>query len=264
MKKIFQLSCLLLIIICLTACSSDKDTNDGDGNGNNPSGDLSFTLGTGSSANELLSSSRFTKLVIEAVYVDGFRPEQASINNLVSFLNARLNKPGGITVIEREIPAQGQGTYSINEIRSIEDDIRTQFSTGDTLTVFVFFAEESNESDTGNRVVLGTAYRNTSLVMFQKTIEDLSGGFNQPNRISVESSVYNHEFCHIMGLVNFGTDLQSNHEDVDNAAHCNVDGCLMNAQLETVDPLSMMGLMGAGVVPLDAQCITDLQANGGK
>ncbi|MFT5926778.1 MAG: hypothetical protein ACI9WL_001529, partial [Rubritalea sp.] len=48
--------------------------------------------------------------------------------------------------------------------------------------LFVFFAEESNESDTGNRLVLGTAYKNTSLVMFQKTIEEFSGGLKEPSR----------------------------------------------------------------------------------
>ncbi len=65
------------------------------------------------------------------------------------FLNARLHKPSGISIIEREVPAQGLGTYSIEEVRDIENNLRTQFSTDNTLDVFVFFAEESNESVRG-------------------------------------------------------------------------------------------------------------------
>ena len=47
------------------------------------------------------------------------------------------------------MPAQGLGTYSIEEVRDIENNLRTQFSTDNTLDVFVFFAEESNESVRG-------------------------------------------------------------------------------------------------------------------
>jgi hypothetical protein len=263
MKKIIQFLYLFIIGIGLNACTSDE-SDVSNGNGGNGNSDLSNTLTTGASANALLSDDRFDEIVIEAVYADGFKPNQSSLNNLVAFLNARLNKPGGISIIEREVPAQGLGTYSIDEIRDIEDNLRTQFSTGNTLSIFVFFAEESNESDTGNRIVLGTAYRNTSLVMFQKTIEEFSGGLNEPSRENVESTVYQHEFCHIMGLVNIGTALQSSHEDVANNAHCDVSGCLMSAQLEAFNPLDMLSVVGSSVAELDDQCIADLQANGGK
>ena len=266
MKKIIQFLYLFIIGICLTACTSDEsDVNYGNGgNGGNGNPDLSNTLATGASANELLSDDRFDEIVIEAVYADGFKPEQSSLNNLRVFLNARLHKPGGISILEREVPAQELGTYSIDEIRDIEDNLRTQSSTGNTLSIFVFFAEESNESDTENRVVLGTAYSNTSLVMFQKTIEEFSGGLNQPSRENVESTVYQHEFSHIMGLVNIGTALQSSHEDAANNGHCDVSGCLMSAQLEAFNPLDMLSVVGSSVAQLDAQCIADLQANGGK
>jgi hypothetical protein len=260
MKKIVQFLYLFIIAIGIIACTSDES----DGNGGNGNSDLSYALTTGASANALLSDARFDEIIIEAVYAGGFKPEQSSLNNLVAFLNARLHKPNGISIIEREVPAQGLGTYSIEEVRDIEDNLRTQFSTDNTLAVFVFFAEESNESDTGSRVVLGTAYRNTSLVMFQKTIEEFSGGLNEPSRENVESTVYQHEFCHIMGLVNIGTALQSSHEDDANNGHCDVEGCLMSAQLEAFNPLDMLSVVGSSVAQLEAQCILDLQANGGK
>lgn len=262
MNKIYKLLALFIIVIGVNACSSEDDSSSNGGtNGDDPN---SNNRNTGASANELLSAATFNNLVIEAAYVDGSRPEQASLDNLVTFLNERLNKPDGITIVERAIPAQSFGTYTIDEVRQVEDEFRTQFNNGDTIAVFVLFTEEASDADEGNRVTLGTAYRNTSLVMFQNTIERLSGGIGQPGRVVTESAVYQHEFAHIMGLVNLGTPLQSQHEDADNAKHCNVDGCLMAAELEGGSIADMMGLMGNGIPQLDAQCIADLQANGGR
>lgn len=251
---------LLILLTVLGSCSDDEGSlSSGNGNSQNLN-----NRSTGASANELLSETTYTNLIIEAVYVDGFRPEASSLNNLVSFLDSRLNKSGGISIIERDIPAQPYDTYTIEEVRQVEDEFRTQFSSGNTIAVFVLFAENASASDSGNNVVLGTAYRNTSLVMYQSTIENFSGGLNQPNRVTVETAVYAHEFCHIMGLVNLGTPLTSQHEDPDNDKHCNVTNCLMQAQLESGNIFDMMSALGSGVPNLDAQCIADLQANGGK
>jgi hypothetical protein len=67
-----------------------------------------------------------------------------------------------------------------------------------------------------------------------------------------------------MGLVNIGTALQSSHEDAANNGHCDVNGCLMSAQLDAFNPLDMLSVVGSSVAELDGQCIADLQANGGK
>jgi len=81
MKKIIQFLCLFIIGIGLNACTSDgSDGNEGNGNSA-----LSNTLTTGASANALLSDDRFDEIVIEAVYADGFKPNQSSLNNLVTF-----------------------------------------------------------------------------------------------------------------------------------------------------------------------------------
>jgi hypothetical protein len=74
--------------------------------------------------------------------------------------------------------------------------------------------------------------------------------------------VYNHEFGHLMGLVNLGTPLQSAHEDANSDNHCNVDGCLMFFEINGGNVLDMMNM--TAIPELDPQCIADLQANGGK
>lgn len=255
-KISLQVIAALSIII---ACSGDNNADDSamPTNGNK--------LNLGASANDLLSEATYDELVLELAFVNGFKPEPASITALTTFLNERLNKPGGITVVERELPPQEVGfAYSIEEVRQIEDNFRTQFNSGNKIAVFILFVDLDSQANSGNSIVLGTAYRNTSLVMFQKTIQNFSGGINEPSRTALETAVYEHEFSHILGLVNIGTPLQSSHEDTANRGHCNVADCLMQARLEGGNIADMMGMISGGVPVLDAQCIADLRANGGK
>ena len=69
---------------------------------------------TGVSANELLSETIFNKIYIEMVYVEGNKPTTAAINNFRSFLSERLNKSGGITIVQKSIPATSKNKYSIS------------------------------------------------------------------------------------------------------------------------------------------------------
>ncbi|WAC03693.1 hypothetical protein N7U66_09740 [Lacinutrix neustonica] len=143
------------------------------------------------------------------------------------FLEERTYKPNGITVEKRGIPSPGMSPYSNAEIRSIEDNNRTKFNTTNQIAVWAFFADGASASNYGSAVVLGTAYRNTSFVIYEETIKNLSNSAFEPNRTVPETTVINHEFGHLLGLTNLGAPLQSNHEDAEHAKHCNVETCLM-------------------------------------
>jgi hypothetical protein len=85
----------------------------------------------------------------------------------------------------------------------------------------------------------------------------------------VETSTLNHEFGHLFGLVNLGTDMVNNHEDPTADNHCDIPDCLMRGELEFGG--GMMGVLekskiskGAAVPDFDPECILDLQANGGR
>jgi hypothetical protein len=213
----------------------------------------------GASARDLLTSNTFTTLQIDLVYVEGFEPNATTLTNTVSFLANRLNKPGGISIKKTSIPSPGLAPYSVNDVIKVEEQNRTLFNEGNKLAVFVFVAD--GYADNNN--VLGFAYRNTSVALFGKKINEISGGVGQPGRAILETTVMNHEFAHIMGLVNVGTPLQSAHQDEANGKHCNVESCLMYWAAETGDVVT--NLAGLNQAPsLDSQCIADLQANGGK
>ncbi|MCT4561394.1 MAG: membrane metalloprotease [Crocinitomicaceae bacterium] len=218
---------------------------------------------TGDSANDLLSSSNYEKLLVEIQYMKGFRPTESAIENLRQMLTSRLNKPGGITFVYTEIDALGYSSYSMDDIRKIENDNRTAFTSKKEIATYFLFLDGEYSENTNNSSVLGIAYYNTSMVIFEKTLKDNTGGFMQPDLAKVETTVINHEFVHIMGLVNVGTPMQNFHQDTEHGAHCDNENCLMYWEAETGDMLS--NLVGNTPIPtFDENCIKDLKANGGK
>lgn len=257
MKKIIT---LLLVFGFLLACSKEDSATT---NGGSTNTKLANQKNTGASSNDLLSDITFKSMVIELVFVEGFEPTQTSINNFVNFLNARTFKPNGITVEKRAIASPGNSPYTNQEIIAIEDANRTKYNTNNQIAVWAFFADGASASNTNSGVVLGTAYRNTSFVIYQATVQDLSNSAFEPNRSILETTVITHEFGHILGLTNLGANMVTNHEDTAHAKHCNVDSCLMFWAAESGSGLD--NLIGANAAPqLDAQCIADLQVNGGK
>lgn len=248
MKKIIAV--ITLAFLVLTSCS--KDDNGGDVKSNNKK-----SLGT--SAHDLLSEDKFDSMIIEVVYVEGFEPSATAINNFVSFLGSRINKSGGITVEKRPIPSPGNTTYTNAQIIALEDANRIHYNDGNQIAVWAFFADAKSSTDTSTSVVLGTAYRNTSFVIYEKTVKSLSGGPFKPSTAVLESTVIEHEFGHILGLTNVGTAMLSAHEDADHKRHCSVSSCLMYWESE-----SGSNILGGTIPQLDPQCIADLQANGGK
>lgn len=257
MKKIFTL--LAVGFVFFISCSKEDDLTESSPT-INPN---TNKQATGSSSNDLLSDKKFKSTIIEVVYVVGFEPTTAAINNFVAFLQARTYKPGGITVIKRAIASPGTAPYTIQEIAVIEDANRSKYNTANQIAIWAFFADGQSSSDTSTSVILGTAYRNTSFVIYEQTIQGFSDSPFEPNRTLLETTVITHEFGHILGLTNLGATLQSNHEDAAHPKHCNVESCLMFWSSETGKGIADM--VSGGTAPqLDAQCIADLRANGGK
>lgn len=239
------------------SCSSDDSQNDPLNN------TQSNKLSVGASANDLLSDTTFSSLVVEVVYVEGFEPSQTAISNFVSFLENRTFKPNGITVQKRAISSPGLTPYTNQEIVAIEDSNRLLYNNDNQIAVWAFFADGSSANNADSGVVLGTAYRNTSFVIYQETIQQLTSGTITNTTPILESTVITHEFGHILGLTNLGTPLQTNHEDLEHPKHCNIESCLMYWKAESGN--GVMSMISGGSIPqLDAQCIADLQANGGK
>ncbi|WBV56252.1 hypothetical protein PFY10_18855 [Chryseobacterium daecheongense] len=241
-----------LALLCTISCSRDNEFS-------NDSSDYNHTRPVGASANDLLSNNRYNSLLIEIQYMPGYAPNSQAVDHLKNFLSTFLRKDGGITVIQREIPGTSSSTLSADDIRQIENTNRTVFTNGSTLAVNILY---TNGKYSGNSNTLGIAYRNTSIALFGKTIQENSGGFGQTSRTKLEATVLEHELGHLMGLVNLGSPMQTDHKDSSNGNHCNNQNCLMYYASETTD---ILGFIINGNVPqLDNNCKADLKANGGK
>jgi hypothetical protein len=209
-----------------------------------------------------LEDSKYKSLTVEIVYVKGQEPNQTALDNLETFVTERLNKPGGINFVQREIPSPNNNIYSASDLRDLENDVRNEYTESKKLAAFIFYADQGYTEDNSNSKVLGLAYASTSMCMLKETIDANSGGLGQVNETELETAVLIHEFCHVLGLVNNGTPMAQNHEDVNRPHHCDNEDCLMYFESKTSD---ITGLLGGGSLPtLDAQCLKDLSENGGK
>ena len=247
MKKIL-FACILCFVF-LVQCSK-KDSILSSSNFNNKP--------VGASANDFLSASKYTAISIQLQYMPGYAPDAASLSNLVGFLNQFCNKPGGVTITQTPIAASGKSSLALADISALETADRTQFNSGSVLSIYIIYLDAPYTTTN----VLGISYRNTSLAVFGPTMLANSGGLNQVSRTKLESTVEEHEFGHLLGLVNLGSAMVIPHEDAAHAAHCNNASCLMYYQTNTT---SMGGVIINTPVPsLDANCRADLTANGGK
>lgn len=245
----------LFSFLFILSCSSDDNSNN---NTNDPRAENIKSLGV--SAADLLSDNSYTSLTVEFAFSEGLRPRQESLDAFKIFLEERLHKPDGITFIETEISTPFVDTQSIEEIRTLEAEQRTHYTVGDDIAVFIYFSHAISEGDTEATKTLGTAYYNTSLVVFEQTLRNLnaSQGFDL---FILEETTLQHEFSHLLGLVNLqNDDIHGNHEDTAHGNHCIIEDCLM---YYTSNRSS--SFRNRSTVPvLDPLCIEDLQAKGGK
>jgi hypothetical protein len=214
------------------------------------------------SPNDFLSSSAYKKLTIQIQFVSGFQPDANSISHLKTFLEQRLNKPYGIEFVYKSMPSPGKSAITLNDVSSLERSNRLVHHDGSDITAYICFIDGDYSQNSGSSKVLGIAYGPSSMVIFEKTIRDLSGGVLQPSVMTVETAVSEHEFGHILGLVNNGTALTINHQDVPHGKHCNNTNCLMYYASENSDLIA--NLTGNNIPTLDANCLNDLKGNGGK
>ena len=238
---------LLLIIfglLSIEACKKDEEVDPYQEN----------YIGPGSSAQEYLRDNVYKSLVIDIVYEPGVQPDQRAIDELESFLNTYLNKPNGITIIQREIEDQNQSTLKTKEITEIEQIYRSRLNSKDTLATFINFA---NSDFSQSKSTLGVAYASTSIVIFQKTIQANAAGNAEVIR-RLEESILKHEFGHLLGLVDVGSPMVTPHEDSQHADHCDNRDCLMYYATQTAATANNISLV------LGDNCKADLKANGGK
>lgn len=216
-----------------------------------------YSNSPGDNAQDYVADRVFETISVQILHMPGAKPTNGSLNNLESFLNQFLNK-SKVELIVTEIASGKQSDYSIEDIRALEKKNRTVFNGASKISASMLFVDGEFSGNSGNGKVLGVAYNNTSMAIFEKTLQDNAGGLFQPSLTTVETTVMNHEFGHLMGLVNNGAPLTSAHHDSDRGAHCTETDCLMYYAVEGSDFIT--NLSGGNIPVLDDQCKADLNA----
>lgn len=252
----------LLAIFLFIGCSKDSENDD------QPKAiDKTANLkATGSSANDILSNTNFNKLAIEIAYVKNYMPSDDAITGFLNFIKARTFK-NNITVTYKEQLSPNEATLTLEKVAELEAENRTIYNDDDTLSIYIYFADAPSDDDNPDEdlVTLGAVFRNTSMVIYEKTIKELAAKSALITEAAIEESTLNHELGHLMGLVNLGSTMVHEHEDAGAENHCNIDGCLMSAQLTFGRGAKKMLIANKNAPPsLDAECLADLKANGGR
>jgi hypothetical protein len=247
-----------LFIIIITSMFSCNDVGILGGSQNVDNSNPYHDQVVGNSSRDMVRDNPFKALKVEILYSSA-QPNDQSLINARAFLETYLNKSKGIVVTKRFADMNESGSLTISQVQALEGPFRTAYNKGDTLAINILFLNASFSQAN----VLGVAYKNTSLALFARTINDNSGGIGQPSKTLLETTVLNHELGHLLGLVNTGTPMQNAHQDSPNGAHCNNEDCLMYYQVETADIIS--NLIGLSSAPeLDSNCERDLRGIGGK
>ncbi|MDM9631019.1 hypothetical protein [Robiginitalea aurantiaca] len=266
LKRFFALL-VLSGLLMPSACTDDSDISGGDTDRVDRSANL---LSAGASGSDILTNEDFDRIQIEVAYVNGFRPTDLALDNLSQYLQERTFKED-ISYLFLPLPSPDENDLTLQEIATLETENRTTYNDGRTLSVYIYFADAPsvNDDESEGLVTLGAVYRNTSMVIHESTIRSLASKSVLITVAEVESTALIHEFGHLFGLVDLGTPEVNPHEDPEASNHCDVEGCLMRAELEfgtgVLSVLEKRAAKGLSELPgLDAECIRDLQAIGGR
>lgn len=217
----------------------------------------------GSWGDEILGGKKYKGLTVQVIYMTGFKPTDEAITNLKAMFEARCNKSDGVSFVYKEISAQGLSNYTLDDVKSIENNSRSVFTQKKNIAITFLFLDGPSHEDSSSGTILGEAYYNTSIVIYESSIHDYSDDITEPERYKLETVVLTHELGHIFGLVNLGAAMKTSHEDSSHKAHCNNQDCLMYWEAETGSAIA--NLVGNSPIPtFDSNCLADLQGNGGK
>jgi predicted Zn-dependent protease len=216
------------------------------------------TQKVGASARNLLTSEHYQSLKIEIQYMSGYAPDEQAVENLKTFLDELIHKPMGIHVVTREIKPIADSVLSLDEVIALENANRKVYTDTSELSVYVLYTNGYFEKEK----LIGYAYRNTSAVLFGKSIHQNSDTLGRMSRTELETRILQHEFGHLLGLTNVGTPMSAEHQDHDHGKHCTNKKCLMYYKTELTTYPSL--IVKRERPTLDEQCRQDLYANGGK
>lgn len=253
-------------------------------------GDESSSSKTGSDTQlgptDLVSGSKYTKIVIEVDSMTQRQPSDAVVTQLLTDLNklvdqGYLAKPGGVEVVhDDELPPSGDPdkVYTFGQLDTLVNQVRSVTVPENVAVIHVLFVDGHYEDDEANSSVLGYAYGGDTIVMLKDNIQRtctagpviqlLTPKLAEQVCALSEATVWLHEVGHLLGLVNNGLPMVEFHQDTAHGKHDQNPDCIMywlNERSGVADVIAQKLQAGnSDVSPFDAACLADLAAVSGK
>ncbi len=258
-----KFSFFIVLAVIFSGCYQDvTDLQNGDDdpdNGDIPA-EFSHTNSPGDSNEDFVTNQVFNNLVIEVHYMPGMEPDEETLDNLLDFLEQHLDK-NDITILEpQQINSLNQNSYTINDLQDLEEEHREVYSDESTLAAYIlivdgnYFGEQFQDP---TRLSISTY--NTSVTLFGGTIDRISGPLSfEPSKTLVETNSINHQFGHLMGLVDLTTEMVDEHLDSPNGQHCTNQQCLMHFRVNSTEFFNNQFIDEISV--LDDFCVADLDS----
>ena len=179
-----------------------------------------------------LQSSKFTNMMIEIDYTEGYEPQSQTLSTLKSRIESVCDKPGGVTIKTTQTDFDHGDIWSADDVREIGRDTReTQPQDGSTLRWHLLFPNGSYESNS----VLGVAVDASTAAIFLDDVRDAEGWLGRPSAEDIETAVTVHEVGHLLGLVNLVYTSPAAHEDSEHSGHSNNEDSVMYWAIESGD-----------------------------
>lgn len=245
----------LLTVGCFEEAVETNGDLNGNDNGNGEPGEFSHTLEPGESNDAFVTDETYSELIIEIQFMEGVEPEPEALEAVSAFFEQHLQKDDIIIIEPQQVPSLNQNVYNIDDLVTIEENNREFYTNENQLTAYILIVD----GEFLNQDSPSVAYFNTSIALFGTTINTISGPQQfDPSKESVEATLMKHQFGHLMGLVNNGTEMVQNHQDAPNGVHCTVEECLMNFRINSAN--FYQNLFQDAEFELDPFCEADLEA----
>ncbi len=221
----------------------------------------------------LVSAAPYPSLEIHTDWVEDRRFRDGVDDRLVDGLEEVVDKPDGVHVVEGdELPAEApQEGWSFDELRQLVESRADAADVSDgAIDAYTLFVDGEYADGSGEGTVLGIAWSNRYSVLFQDSIEDACQsrlgavpGLGDRLCENAELVIWRHEIGHVLGLVNRGAPLTSDHQDPEADAHCVHDDCVMYRAFRRPGALDVLAdRMGddRSTPDFDQACQDDLEA----
>jgi hypothetical protein len=217
-----------------------------------------------SRARELIRAAPYSKLVYEVDASEGYPHAQAEPErHTTDYLAGVIAKPGGISIVHDEtLASTADRVWTVDALDAVMADHDSLGVDADTFKIHVLRVDGSYAEDTDDGKVLGVAWGGDKIAIFVASIQALCGS-DALACAGTESAVFLHETGHLLGLVDNGIAMLSDHRDAAHGHHDTNADCLMHWEKDTGSVVDvLLHAIGGGDVPFrfDAACLADIAA----